>query len=55
MTMLRPDGHSLYIPTGEWNLPRGFEDCLHYCLPGGPIETWADALVEALMPSSLLK
>lgn len=28
------------------------KDCLHYCLPGGPIETWNDELYRLLMDSS---
>ena len=42
----RPDSHSVKIPTS----PQTSRccDCMHHCLPGGPIETWNDALFAAL-------
>ena len=44
LTDTRPEAHSLRIPS----LPDRFSDCMHYCLPGGPIETWADLLQAVL-------
>ena len=42
----RPDSHSIRIPGGRCC------DCMHHCLPGGPIETWNDALFGALTSHS---
>lgn len=46
LTRQRPDSHSIRIP-----MPLGkFRccDCMHHCIPGGPVETWNDALYHIL-------
>ena len=46
LTRQRPDSHSIRIP-----MPLGkFRccDCMHHCIPGGPVETWNDALYRVL-------
>ena len=69
LTMLRPDAHSVEFLRKRRQLknqssrsmcaPREdgrtctSTDCLHYCLPGGPIETWNDELYRLLMDSSI--
>ena len=48
LTRQRPDSHSIRIP-----MPLGkFRccDCMHHCIPGGPVETWNDALYHVLYP-----
>ena len=54
LTGTRPEAHSIRLMSGVMKpLERpGFYDCMHYCLPGGPIETWAD-LLQALLRQRL--
>ncbi|KAG6469226.1 hypothetical protein ZIOFF_073932 [Zingiber officinale] len=43
--LLRADGHPGSHWNNDWN--RGFNDCLHWCLPG-PIDTWNEMLLALL-------
>ena len=44
-TAQRPDSHSIKIPSGSRSRCC---DCMHHCLPGGPMETWNDGLFAAM-------
>jgi len=44
LTQLRPDGHSQLIPPHDARQAPGCCDCGHYCVPGGPVETYNDLL-----------
>lgn len=48
LTGKRPDSHSIKIPAVLVGSASRCCDCMHYCLPGGPIEAWNDALYNAL-------
>ncbi|XAR71191.1 hypothetical protein NMG60_11028343 [Bertholletia excelsa] len=46
----RPDGHPGSFWGNKWM--RGYDDCVHWCLPG-PIDAWNDLLLAVLQRSSL--
>jgi len=46
LTRQRRDSHSIRIPIANGKFRCC--DCMHHCIPGGPIETWNDALYHAL-------
>ena len=53
LTGTRPEAHSIRLMSGAMRpLERPGSDCMHFCLPGGPIETWAD-LLQALLQQRL--
>lgn len=44
LTQLRADGHSQLIPPHDARQAPRCCDCGHYCVPGGPVETYNDLL-----------
>ena len=52
VTGQRPDSHSIKIPYG--GSASRCCDCMHHCLPGGPIETWNDALYAVTLNASMV-
>ena len=47
-SVLRADAHAVRLPKTIDQQQEHKFDCLHWCLPGGPIETWADMLYSTL-------
>ena len=48
LTGTRPEAHAVRIPSPRRPFQRCC-DCMHFCLPGGPVETWADLLQAVLL------